>query len=611
MTSRPAPRGRRSAEPGRRSPLLDLLAPVRGPLLTAAALQAVAAVATVVPLVCVVEIARRLLDAPVDESAVHALVVVAVVAFAVRLVAHGAGGQITHLADNTFQLVVRRRIARHLGRLPLGWFGARHSGEVRRAVQDDVNAMHYMVAHSLPDLVAGVVTPVVALGYLVVVDWRLTLITVVPLVVFAVLYVEIVRGYGSQMTEHAARLGRIGSAVVELVQGIGVVKAFGPTGGTHTRYTTATHDFADFHEEWVRPIARRSALAELVCSPPVMLTVILAGGVARTTWGSMDPLDVVPFALLGLGLTQPLLTLGHSAQGFRLASEAAGRVMALLATPTLPDVAEGADYQPRPTGDGAVALDRVSFAYDDRADVLTDVTADLEPGTVTALVGPSGAGKSTLAALIPRFWDVRDGHVRVDGRDVRDVPAADLYRRVAFVFQDPGLLRASVAENIRLGRPDATDDEVRAAADAARIHDRIGELPRGYDSVVGVDARLSGGEAQRLAIARALLADRPILVLDEATAFADPESEAQIQDALSRLAAGRTVVVIAHRLSTITGADRILVLDGGRIVERGAHDELLAADGAYARQWAAHERAASAPLRAVADEPDRATGGAA
>ncbi len=568
------------------TPLLRLLAPVRVPLLVAAALQAVAAVASIVPFICVVEIARRLLAPPADEAAVRTLVAVAVVAFGVRLLAQGASGQITHLADNTFQLAVRRRVAARLGRLPLGWFGARHSGEVKRAVQDDVAAMHYMVAHSLPDLVAGVVAPLAALAYLVSIDWRLTLITLAPVLVFAALYLGIVRGYSAQMAGHSAALGRVSAAVVELVQGIAVVKAFGAAGRPHGRYTSATEAFADYHAEWVRPIARRSAWAELACSPPLMLLTVLAGGIALVQWGAMEPVDVVPFVLLGLGLTAPLLTLGYSAQGFRLATDAAGRVMALLALPELPQPSAAR----APQGE-RVELRDVAFSYDGRSDVLAEVSAELEPGTVTALVGASGAGKSTLAALVPRFWDVSAGAVSVGGVDVRDVPSAELYAHVAFVFSDPGLLRASVRDNIRLARPDADDGAVQAAARAAQIHARVLELPRGYDSVIGDDARLSGGEAQRVAIARALLADRPILVLDEATAFADPESEAAIQDALSRLASGRTLVVIAHRLSTIAGADRILVLSAGRVVERGRHAELLDAGGEYARLWRAHERA--------------------
>ncbi len=586
--------------------LVDLLAPVRGLLVGAAALQGLAAVASIVPLVCVVEVARRLLAAgPPDEDAIGTLVVVAVAAFGFRLVAHGIASQVTHLADNTFALEVRRRVAERLGRLPLGWFGARHSGQVKRAVQDDVNAMHYLVAHSLPDLVAGVVAPVASLAYLASIDWRLTLVTIAPLVVFGGCYASIVRGYSAQMAGHAAALGRIDAAVVEFVQGIAVVKAFGRSHRAHERFAQRAREFADYHDSWVAPIARRSALGELACSPPVMLLVILGGGTALVAGAGLDPVDVIPFALLGLGLTAPLLTLGYSAQGFRLATEAGSRVAALLAIPELPDAPS-----PRAPSENGIELDDVGFSYDGRTEVLRAICANLEPGTVTALVGPSGAGKSTLATLIPRFWDVTDGAVRVGGADVRDMRPGALYARVAFVFQEPGLLRTSLRENIRLGRTDASRAEVEDAARAAQIHDRIVALERGYDAVVGVDARLSGGEEQRVAIARAILADRPIIVLDEATAFADPESEAAIQDALSQLARGRTVVVIAHRLSTIAAADRILVLAGGKIAERGTHDELLARGGVYARMWRAHERASGGPGGAGAG-PDSAAGATA
>lgn len=297
--------------------------------------------------------------------------------------------------------------------------------------------------------------------------------------------------------------------------------------------------------------------------------------------GAAAPIDVLPGLLLGLGLTSPLMRLGASAQFLRNATKAQQSLAEFFALPVVPRTAE-----PRSPQGHDVAYIDVGFAYDGEHRVLHDIAAACAPGTVTALVGASGSGKSTLAKLVPRFYDAQQGAVAIGDADVRDIDAAELCRSVGFVFQDVQLLRASLRDNIRLARPDATDRDVEAAARAAQIHDRILRFPRGYDSVVGEDANLSGGEAQRVTIARALLADTPVLVLDEATAFADPDSEAAIQKALSTLAADRTVLVIAHRLHTITGADQILVLAGGRIVERGTHPELVAAGGRYARMWA-------------------------
>ena len=244
----------------------------------------------------------------------------------------------------------------------------------------------------------------------------------------------------------------------------------------------------------------------------------------------------------------------------------------------------------------SVEFDAVTFSYDGDHDVLHDVSVTLPAGSITALVGPSGSGKSTLATLVPRFHDVASGAVRIGGVDVRDVDPTVLYRQVGFVLQDVQLLGISIADNIRLGRGDATDEEVYTAAEAAHIHGRILDLPNGYASVVGEDAHFSGGEAQRISIARALLADTPILVLDEATAFADPDSEAQIQAALSRLIEGRTVLVIAHRLGSVVGADNIVVLADGRVAEQGRHDELVDRGGHYARMWASYTDGHSSEL---------------
>jgi ATP-binding cassette subfamily B protein len=296
--------------------------------------------------------------------------------------------------------------------------------------------------------------------------------------------------------------------------------------------------------------------------------------------------DLLPFLLAGVGLTGPYVTLGQGVQVLRRARLAATHVEQILETPPLPE-----PRQPTVPSDHRVEFEGVSFSYDDAGEALSDIDVVCETGTLTALVGPSGSGKTTFTRLIPRFFDVETGAIRVGGVDVRDIGSQVLLSRISMVFQDVVLLRDTVRENIRLGRPEAPDGEVEAAARAARIHDVIVALPQGYDTVLGEGGGfLSGGERQRLTIARAILQDAPIVILDEATAFADPENEVQVQDALAELTRGKTVFVIAHRLHTITHADQILVLDRGRIVERGTHDTLLGEGGLYSELWAAQER---------------------
>lgn len=570
----------------------ELLAPVRTRIVLAVVLQALGSAAGVVPFVAVAELGRVLLDrAEIDADRAWWVAAVGAAALVVRLAFLLGASAITHLADNDLSLHLRRRLAAHLGRVPLGWFGERNSGLVRKAVHDDVGAMHHLVGHTYTELTAAAVVPLISLGYLFWVDWRLTLLTLLPVIGGMAFYARAMAGAKDKFAQYDASMGRLGSAAVEFAQGIAVVKTFGQAGRAHRRFIQVADDFADFFLSWVRGTFGISVLMELLLSPVFMLLWLLALGTAFVTQGWVPAADVLPFALLGLGLTAPILTVGFSANDLRVATQAAARIGALLATPELPEPATPAE-----THGMLVEFDTVSFSYDGTTDGTTQavdrVSLELRPGTVTALVGPSGSGKTTLARLLPRFYEVTGGSIRIGGTDIRDLGADRLYQLVSFVFQDVSLLRVSVRDNIALARPGASDDDVRAAARAAQIHDRIESLPRGYDSVVGEDALLSGGEAQRVSIARALLADTPVLVLDEATAFADPESEALIQDALSRLAAGRTLLVIAHRLSTITDVDQIVVLEAGRVVERGKHHDLLAAGGAYAHSWAAYTRTA-------------------
>ena len=568
----------------------ELLRPVRARLGTAIGLQAVAAVVAVVPFAAVAELARVLLVAgPVDHGRAWAVAAVAAGALVVWVLLAAVAGALAHHADLDLQLSVRRRLVDRLGRVPLGWFTDRGAGGIGKGVQHDVDAMHHLVAHAALNLTASVVTPLVTLAYLFWVDWRMALILLVPIVVGVALFVRTAVVMEGQTAAFDDAQQRIGRRVVEFVEGIAVVKMFGQAGRAHRQYGQAADDFAEFFLGWVAKGYRGSASSELALSPVTVLLTVLVGGTTLVSAGHLEAIGLLPFAILGLGLAGPLQALHHYSHDVEKASAAAQRVGGLLAAPEL-----AVPARPRWPGNGRVQLSGVEYAYDADRPVLRDVDLALEPGTVTALVGASGSGKTTLAKLLPRFFDPTAGAVTIGGVDVRDIAPERLYRLVSFVLQDVQLLDASVRDNIRLARPDADEDTVRRAARAAAVDERIDALPRGYDSVVGRDVRFSGGEAQRLSIARAILADTPIVVLDEATAHADPESEALIQDALSELAAGRTVLVVAHRLAPVVGVDRIVVLEQGRVVEQGTHEELLAADGRYARMWRLQEQAGAA-----------------
>ncbi|MDB1087484.1 ABC transporter ATP-binding protein [Streptomyces sp. ACA25] len=582
--------------------LLRLVRPVYGRLALAVTSQALATVAGLVPFVAVAELGRALYQG--DSTRAWLAAGVGVAALLVRAVLLALATMLAHLADNDLQHQLRRRLVHHAGRLPLGRLGGGGAGALKKAVSDDVSALHHVIGHALLDLVASVVAPVAALVYLFTVDPAMTLITLLPVTAGLLLHRRALSLATGRMTEYHAAVGQLNSAGVEFVRGIAVVKTFGRAGEAHHSFREAAARYAAFVADWARSVTRCTAGSQIALSPPAVLLTVLLGGTALIQSGRLDPPDLLPFLLLGLALTAPVLALGYATQDLRTAQSAAARLRDMFAEPPLPEPS-----RPRlPTG-ARVEFDGVRFSYDGRTDVLHGIDLTLEPGTVTALVGSSGAGKSTLATLPARFHDVTAGAVRIGGADVRDIPVAELYRQVGFVFQDTRLRRGSVRDNIRLGRPDASDAEIESAARAARIHDRITALPHGYDTVLGDGTALSGGEAQRVTLARALLADRPVLVLDEATAATDPESEAAIHEALATLLTGRTVLVVAHRLATIVHADRIVVLDRGRLVEAGRHTELLARNGRYAALWRAQRgRDTAVPLLPGEEVPGTAPG---
>jgi ATP-binding cassette subfamily B protein IrtA len=485
-----------------------------------------------------------------------------------------------HVVDMRFSAQVRRRLLDKLARVPLGWFTQRGSGAVKKLVQDDTLSLHYLVTHAVSDAVAAVVAPLAVLAYLFIVDWRLALILLLPILIYIVTTWTMVYQSGPKIAEASKWAERMNDEAAAYLEGQPVIRVFG--GAAASSFRRSLDDYIDFLNVWQRPFIGKKTFMDVVTRPSTFLWLIASAGTLFVISGAMEPTTLLPFLILGTTFGTRLLGIAFGFGGLREGMQAARRIAVTLDEDELVTVTPGAADTVAP---GTVTFDNVGFGYRPGVPVIHDVTFTLRPGTVTALVGPSGSGKSTLASLLARFHDIDTGVIRIDGRDVRSLTPDELYTRVGFVFQDVQLVHGTVADNITLARPEATADEVRAAATDAQIHARIMRLPDGYDTVLDASSQLSGGECQRLTIARALLADTPILIMDEATAFADPESEYLVQQALGRLIRNRTVLVIAHRLHTITEADQIVVLDRGRIAEIGTHTELLDAEGRYRRLW--------------------------
>ena len=550
----------------------ELTAPIRGSMALAQLLGVCYGALAVAPYAILVQLGEVLLAAArsgvsPDRGEVISLLMWLIGAFGARYGIYFLALSVTHFADVRFGHIVRMRMVKVLASAPLAWFTSTNSGAVRKAIQDDTHDVHTVIAHAPVESAAAVSAPLSLLIYSFIIDWRLGLLSIATLPIYALINAWMMRDMGEKTAQMDRYLTRVSATMVEFVSGISVVKAFGTVGRAHERFTRAAEDFASFYVAWCGPLLKGSALGQAAVSPSMILLISTAGGSALAAAGIVSPVQVITCALIALVIPAAIEVLGSTVWSYQIAGAAALRIVDLLSVSPLP--VEGNE---EPSG-AEVEIDGVSFSYGSTL-ALQDVSLTVPQGTVTALVGPSGSGKSTLATLVARFADPDQGSVRIGGVDVRAIAPDVLYRHVSFVLQDPQLLDISVRENIALGRPDAKEEAIWAAATAARIDDYVRSLPRGLDSVIGEDAHPSGGQAQRIAIARALLVDAPILVLDEATAFTDPEAEAEIQSALTRLVQGKTVLVIAHRSASIIGVDQIAILEAGRLIARGTPEEL-------------------------------------
>ena len=561
----------------------DLVRSARGSMYLGFTLAALGAVFKVVPYMAIVEITRSLLAGNSDPAHLWRWVIAAVVCMVVHSLSYAYALGNNHAAEARLRHELRQRLIGKLGVVNLGWFSARSSGRIRQAVSNDTADIHSLVAHLAGDFANSLISLLVSLGYLFWLDWRFAgLLIGCYLLIAVVVYATSMTGLRKVFNDYSEAERQLSDRTVELVDGIKEVKNFGMTADVFGRFDEAQKKFSEISLTWMRKQSIGLSLIASLLRPGPVFAATMGLGLVFTLQGWLSPVTVVAFALVWVGLPEGLLTLMEMSQNLYAAKQAANSTLHILQAPELSETdAEIAPEESAP----AVEFRDVSFSYDPGEPVIQELSLKCPPGTVTALVGPSGGGKSTLTRLIARFWDVDSGTVLVNGRDVRDQPTRELLSSMSLVFQDVMLSTDTVRANIALGNADATETEIEEAARAACIHDRIMQLPDGYDTIIGEGAHFSGGEAQRLTIARAFLAASPILILDEATAQADSHSERLIQQAISNLAQKRTVIVIAHRLSTIQGVDQIAVIDAGRLVELGNHDDLLAQDGPYARLW--------------------------
>lgn len=505
----------------------------------------------------------------INAVQVHKVVNLLVMAFLSKLFFHALSLIITHFADMKLRFVIRQRIVERLSHVPLAWFSQTDSGKIRNAIQDDTKTVHTVVAYAPVDMLNGVLAPFVLLVFMFVINWRLALIGIVTIPLYFLLQGISMKDMGPKTAEMNRHLGEVSSTMIELVAGIKIVKAFAKTGNAHQNYTKAAASFSKSYWDWCEPLIGLCSIAGELISAPLLLFVNFTGGALVMGTGLASLPQVLACTLIAIVLPVAISSVANITWSYQMAGAAAIRLCDIMDTPVIPE----AKSPQKPNG-LVLQVKDVTYSYGD-TQALKGVNLTLEPNTITALIGPSGSGKSTLAALIARFDDPQNGSISLGGVDLRNISSQTLYDKIAFVLQDPMLINASIQRNISLAKPNAAIDEIRKAAKIAQIDDLIMALPKGYDSILGTDCSLSGGESQRVSIARAVLADAPILIMDEATAFADPDSELEIQKALNALIKDRTVLVIAHRLNAILGADQIAVMEQGEIVAIGTHHELL------------------------------------
>ena len=506
---------------------------------------------------------------------------------------------VSHLGAFHLEQILRTKLSLHLAKLHLGYIISNGSGALKKVVQDDVKTLHAFVADSTPMIAKSIVAPLSTLIILLVIDYRFALATLSVFILGWITMAVAMRDSKSLRIKYEQSQSNINKAVIEFAQAMPVVRTFDDGTTSFKRYNDALIEFKNNLHHWMSVSAFSAKLGMIILSPlPTLLAVIITA-IFLLNFGSLELFAFISALFLSTGMADAMMPLMWLNNHIKKSQTSALKIQEVLSVKAL-EIAK----EPKTINSFDIEFENVSFKYDNVENyALKDINFKVPSRSVTALVGPSGAGKSTVAKLIPRFWDVSSGAIKIGGIDIKEVSSENLMDTVSFVFQDTFLFQDTIYNNIKMANTNATDEEIINASKAAQIHDFILSLPDGYETLAGDrGANLSGGQKQRITIARAILRNTPIIVLDEATAFADPENEEEIVKALANLTVNKTVIMIAHRLSTIKDSDQIVVFDEGKISEIGKHDELLEKQGIYSKLWSNYEKASSWNLEKIEDK---------
>ena len=548
-------------------------------------LAVISALIALLPFIYIWKIIKEVLDVAPNFSSATGLVhngIMAMIFAIVSFLVYISALMCSHLAAFRVATNMRVAVTEHIAKLPLGFADSFGSGKLRKIINDSTGATETYLAHQLPDKYAALATPVGLLVLLFVFDWRLGLLSLIP-VVLAFLVMSSMTGkhMAEKMKQYNNALENMSNEAVEYVRGIPVVKTFGQSVFSFKKFKSTI----DEYQKWVVAYTKDMRVPMMFYTAAIngVFAFLIAGALWFTADGVTNGflLNLIFYIVITPVISLTLTKMMYMSENNMIVKDALERIDGVLSVSPMSE-SETPEYP----ADSSVELNDVHFSYDGKNEVIRGVSMNIGAGQTVALVGPSGGGKSTLAGLMARFFDVKSGSIKVGGADIREIPKEELMNAVSFVFQDSKLIKATIAENVKLGKPDATDEEVAAALHTAQCDDIIQKLPDGADTVIGTKGVfLSGGERQRIAIARAVLKNAPVIILDEATAFADPDNEAKVQKAFSELSKGKTVIMIAHRLSTVANADCIYVIKDGLIAESGRRDELLEKNGVFAEMW--------------------------